>query len=57
MEYFLAIDLGATSGRHVVGYFESGVIKLEEVYRFKTGMDESNDGLVWNIPRLNKEIL
>ena len=57
MEYFLAIDLGATSGRHVVGYFESGVIKLEEVYRFKTEMDESNDGLVWDIPRLNKEII
>ena len=57
MEYFLAIDLGATSGRHVVGCFNGEKIYLEEVYRFKTGMDESNDGLVWNIPRLNKEIV
>ena len=57
MEYFLAIDLGATSGRHVVGCFDGEKIYLEEIYRFKTEMDESNDGLVWNIPRLNKEIV
>ena len=57
MKYYLAIDLGATSGRHVVGYFDNGKITLDEVYRFKTGMDESNDGLVWDIPRLNKEII
>lgn len=57
MNYYLAIDLGATSGRHIVGYLENGQIKLEEIHRFKTGMDESNDGLVWNIPRLLDEIV
>lgn len=57
MKYYLAIDLGATSGRHVVGCFDNGKITLDEVYRFKTGMDESKDGLVWDIPRLNKEII
>lgn len=57
MKYFLAIDLGATSGRHVVGYFEDGKIKLEEIYRFLTGMD--NDPVhdkVWNIKRIFSEI-
>ena len=56
MKYYLAIDLGATSGRHVVGYEQNGEIILEEVHRFKTGMDDSKDGLVWNIPRFFEEI-
>ena len=56
MKYYLAIDLGASSGRHVVGYLDNGEIKLEEVHRFKTEMDDSSDGLVWNIPRIFNEI-
>ena len=56
MKYYLAIDLGATSGRHVIVYKKDNDVVLEEVYRFKTGMDESKDGLVWNIPRLFREI-
>ena len=56
MKYFLAIDLGATSGRHVVGYKLDDEIILKEVHRFKTEMDESKDGLVWNIPRIFNEI-
>lgn len=56
MEFFLAIDLGASSGRHVIGCFADGKITLETIYRFKTGMEESPDGLVWNIPQLFKEI-
>ena len=57
MNYYLAIDLGASSGRHIVGYFQNGKIQLEEIHRFKTGMDESEYGLIWNIPRLWNEIL
>ena len=56
MKYYLAIDLGATSGRHVVGYLKDGEIILEEIHRFKTGMDDSTDGLVWNIPKFFEEI-
>lgn len=56
MKYYLAIDLGATSGRHVVGHEENGEIILEEIHRFKTGMDESPNGLVWNIPQFFIEI-
>ena len=54
--YYLAIDLGASSGRHVVGHFEHNELILEEIYRFKTEMDDSKDGLVWNIPRILREI-
>ena len=56
MKYYLAIDLGATSGRHVVGYIKDGEIILDEIHRFNTGMDDSPNGLVWNIPRLLSEI-
>ena len=56
MKYYLAIDLGASSGRHVVGHFDNGKYILEEVYRFKTEMDDSLNGLVWNIPRILREI-
>ena len=54
--HYLAIDLGASSGRHVVGHFEHNELILEEIYRFKTEMDDSKDGLVWNIPRILREI-
>jgi rhamnulokinase len=57
MKYYLAIDLGATSGRHVIGYLENGEIVLKEIHRFKTEMDNSADGLVWGIPRIYNEIL
>ena len=56
MKYYLAIDLGASSGRHVVGYLEGSEVVLKEVHRFKTCMDDSPDGLVWDIPRLLNEI-
>ena len=56
MKYFLAIDLGASSGRHVIGYLKDNEVVLEEVHRFKTEMDESKDGLVWDIPRIFNEI-
>ena len=56
MKYYLAIDLGASSGRHVVGYKKDGEVVLDEVYRFKTLMDNSENGLVWDIPRLLCEI-
>ena len=56
MKYYLAIDLGASSGRHVIGYLKDGEVVLKEIYRFKTGMSSSADGLVWNIPLFLKEI-
>ena len=34
MKYYLAIDIGASSGRHILGHIEEGQIKLEEIYRF-----------------------
>ena len=32
--YYLAVDIGASSGRHMLASMEDGKMKLEEVYRF-----------------------
>lgn len=56
MKYYLAIDLGASSGRHVIGYKKDDEIILEEIHRFITGMDDTKDGKTWNIPRILNEI-
>ena len=56
MKYFLAIDLGATSGRHIISYEENNEIILKEIYRFPTGMDDSINDKVWDIPRIFNHI-
>ena len=55
-EYYLAVDIGASSGRHILGCLEDGKLKLEEVYRFKNGVEERNGHLCWNLDRLFTEI-
>ncbi len=56
-KYFLAIDIGASSGRHILGSMENGKIVLEEVYRFWNGMDNLDGNLCWDVDRLFGEIL
>lgn len=50
--YYLAVDIGASSGRHILGYMENGKLCLEEVYRFPNGMQKKNGRLVWEIDAL-----
>lgn len=52
MKYFLAIDIGASSGRHIVGWRENGELKTKEVYRFPNGVQEHNGHLVWDMDAL-----
>lgn len=54
--YFLAIDIGASSGRHIVGYRQNGQIKLDEVYRFSNGMKRTADGLIWDVNEIFSHI-
>ncbi len=56
-QYYLAVDIGASSGRHILGYLKDGKLTLEEVYRFWNGMDEKDGTLSWDTDRLFKEIL
>ena len=39
MKYYLAIDIGASSGRHIIGYRTENGIETDEIYRFYNGMD------------------
>ena len=57
MKYYLAIDIGASSGRHILSYVEDGKLKLEEVYRFENGMEEKDGHLTWNYKKLFRNIL
>lgn len=56
-KYYLAVDIGASSGRHILGHLENGKIELEEIYRFENGMDHKGGKLLWNVERLFGEIL
>ncbi len=56
-KYYLAIDIGASSGRHILGYLENGRIILEEVYRFSNGMENIDGSLCWNVSALFENII
>lgn len=56
-KYFLAIDIGASSGRHILGSVQNGKLVLEEVYRFWNGMDDIDGTLCWDVDRLFREII
>ena len=56
-KYFLAIDIGASSGRHILGSLKDGKVVLEEVYRFWNGMDNVDGTLCWDVERLFGEII
>ena len=56
-QYYLAIDIGASSGRHILGHMEDGKMVLEEMYRFPNGMTEENGQKSWNVKALFRAIL
>lgn len=62
MRYYLAIDIGASSGRHILAHIENGKMITEEIYRFQNGPEDlvAYDGkthLMWTHERLFGEIL
>ena len=56
MEYYLAIDIGASSGRHILGCIENEKISLKEIYRFDNELQNIDGKLCWDICRLEKEV-
>lgn len=57
-KYYLAIDIGASSGRHILGYNdENGKLILEEIHRFKNGAERKGDKLVWDVDSLFSSIV
>ena len=56
-KYFFAVDLGATSGRTILGTLAEGKIELEEVTRFPNNLIEQGGHFYWDIFALYHEIL
>ncbi len=54
---YLAVDIGASSGRHIVSYLSEGKLVLREVYRFPNGVLEIEGRRYWDVDRLFQEIL
>ena len=54
--YYLAVDIGASSGRHILAHMENGKLQLEEVHRFYNGMSEKDGEMCWDFDALFKEI-
>ena len=54
---YLAIDIGASSGRHIVGWKENGAIQTKEVFRFPNGVQEENGHLVWDVRKLFSNVV
>jgi rhamnulokinase len=53
----LAVDLGAESGRGIVGRFDGSRLQLDVVHRFPNGPVQTLDTLHWDVLRLYSEIL
>ena len=56
MKYALAVDIGASSGRHILGWIEDGKIQTEEIYRFENNIKEIDGSLIWDIGSLVSEV-
>lgn len=57
MKYYLAVDIGASSGRHILAHMQDGKLVLEEMYRFVNGNVERDGHLCWELDRLFEEIV
>lgn len=54
--YYLAIDIGASSGRHILGHIENNKLCLEEIYRFDNSIKNENGTLIWDIDNLFNQV-
>ena len=56
-KYYLAIDIGASSGRHILCHMEDGKMKLEEIHRFENGMEDVDGSKCWDTEKIFSEII
>jgi rhamnulokinase len=55
--YYLAVDMGASGGRHILGYLEDERLVLEEVHRFANAPRRRGNSLTWDTEGLFAEIV
>jgi len=53
---FLAVDLGAESGRAILGYLRENRLELQEIHRFENRPVRAGDSLYWDVLRLWSDI-
>ncbi|MBE6121117.1 MAG: rhamnulokinase [Erysipelotrichaceae bacterium] len=56
MKYHLAVDIGASSGRHIIGWLEEGKLCLKEIWRFENRLMEKDGHLCWDIDGLFRHV-
>jgi len=55
-KYSIAVDIGASSGRLILGYLENGLLKLDEIHRFENNIVKKGDSYCWEADQLFQEI-
>ena len=55
--FYLAIDIGASSGRHILGELKDGRLETTEVSRFENGFKEQDGTLIWDIEKLTSDVV
>jgi rhamnulokinase len=55
-KYSIAVDIGASSGRLMLGHRENGLLQLSELYRFENKIVQKGNHFCWEIDRLFEEI-
>ncbi len=55
-KYSLAVDIGASSGRLILGYLKDGQLQLDEIHRFENKIVQKGKHFCWEVDRLFSEI-
>lgn len=56
-KYYLAVDIGASGGRHILGHVDNGKVVLEEIYRFENNLIKKNGHLCWDLENIFEQII
>lgn len=56
-KYHIAIDIGASGGRHIAGWLEDERLQLQEIYRFENGPVQKDGHLIWDVDALFQHII
>jgi len=57
MKSYLAVDIGASNGRHILGKLNDGRLELKEIHRFENNFIEKNGHFCWEIETLFQNVL
>ena len=56
-KYSIAVDIGASSGRLILGYLDNGLLNIKEIHRFENKIEKKRDSYCWNVDELYRQII